>query len=159
MWTCGGASTALELILAFITEQFSAAKAFMTSSMFMHDASLNRDGVRMPTALSVPGRSRMDAIINIMVETRETPLSLTALAERAHMSTRTLNRLFKAELGMAPGQYYQNIRLVYAREMAENTALGLREVAIRSGYSGASALSKAFQKAYGHSVRQVEKKS
>ncbi|WP_052699995.1 GlxA family transcriptional regulator [Martelella endophytica] len=159
LWSCGGASTALELILAFITDQFGAARAFMTSSMFMHDASPQRDGTHIPTALSVPGRSRMDAIINIMVETIENPLSLTALAERAHMSTRTLNRLFKAELGMSPGQYYQNIRLLHAREMAENTALGLREIAIRAGYSNAPALSKAFQKAYGHSVRKVEKKS
>ncbi|WP_176082796.1 helix-turn-helix domain-containing protein [Martelella sp. HB161492] len=158
IWSCGGASTALELILAFISEQFGAARAFMTSSMFMHDASPHKDGVRMTTALSIPGRNRMDQIINIMVETIEHPLSLSALAERAHMSTRTLNRLFKAELGMAPGQYYQNLRLVHAREMAENTTLGLREIAIRSGYSDASALSKAFQKTYGHPVRRVEKK-
>ena len=157
-WSCGGASTALELILAFIAEQFGAAEAFMTSSMFMHDASPHKDGTRMPTALTVPGRNRMDAIINIMVETIENPLSLNALAERAHMSTRTLNRLFKAELGMAPGQYYQNLRLLYAREMAENTSLGLREIALRAGYSDASALAKAFRKAYGHSVRKVEKK-
>ncbi|AQZ52539.1 GlxA family transcriptional regulator [Martelella mediterranea] len=158
LWSCGGASTALELILAFITEEFGAARAFMVSSMFMHDASPQRDGARMPTALSVPGRGKMDAIINIMVETIENPLSLSALAERAHMSTRTLNRLFKAELGMSPGQYYQNIRLAHAREMAENTALGLREIAIRSGYSNAPALSKAFRKAYGHSLRKIEKK-
>lgn len=158
IWTCGGASTALELVLAFIAEEFGAAKAFMTSSMFMHDAGPDRDkepgALRMPTALTVPGRDRMDAIISIMVETIENPLSLEALSERAHMSPRTLSRLFKAELGMSPGQYYRHVRLVHAREMAENTQLGLREIALRSGYSNAPALSKAFRKAYGHSIRK-----
>ncbi|PTW54371.1 transcriptional regulator GlxA family with amidase domain [Breoghania corrubedonensis] len=156
-WSCGGASTALELVLAFITERFGAAKSFMASSMFMSDTSLQKEGDRAPTALTMPHRSRLDAIKNIMVETIEHPLTLIALAQRAHLSPRTVNRLFKAELGTSPGHYYQQLRLSFARELADNTSLGLREIALRSGYSDAAALSKAFKRVYGYPVRKLQK--
>lgn len=156
-WSCGGASTALELMLAFITDRFGSAKAFMASSMFISDASLQQDEARLPTALTPQRKNRLDAIKNIMVETIEHPLSLTALAERANLSPRSISRLFKSEVGMSPGQYYQQLRLSYARDLAENTSFGLQEIALRCGYSDAAALSKAFTRVYGQPVRRFQK--
>ncbi|WP_321340701.1 helix-turn-helix domain-containing protein [Breoghania sp.] len=156
-WSCGGASSALDLTLAFITERFGPAKAFMASSMFMSDGTLHTDEERTPTAFSSPSRGRVEPIITIMTETLEHPLSLPALAERAHISPRSLNRLFRSELGMSPGHYYQQLRLSNARELSQNTDLDLREIAFRCGYADAASLTKAFRKVFGQPIRQYQK--
>lgn len=157
IWTCGGASTALDLILAFISERFGPALAFDVSTMFVHDAVRQSGGGRGPSRLSGKGSEPLRRILNHMIETIETPLPLEALASKANLTTRTLNRLFLAELGMPPGRYYQFLRLSRARDLAANTDLNQREIALRCGFSGAAALGKAFTNLFGYSIGKTRK--
>lgn len=154
VWTCGGASTALELMLAFISERFGPANAFLASTMFLHDAERQQSTGRGPNRLEGKGTAQLRRIVNLMVETIETPLSLEELAQQAGLTRRTLDRLFQAELAMSPGRYYQLMRLTHARDLAASTEYDLREIALRCGYSDASALSKAFRQAFGHPIRK-----
>lgn len=156
LWTCGGASAALDLMLAFISERFGPASAFLVSTMFLHDAERSRDGERRSGMLGGRGSARLRQVVNLMVETIETPLPLARLASRAGLSVRALDRLFQEELGMAPGRYYQMMRLSHARELATGTEFTLREIALRCGYSDAAALSKAFRRTFGHPVRKSQ---
>lgn len=152
--TCGGASTALELMLAIISEQFGPADAFIASTMFLHDAAQQQSTGRGPNRLEGKGTAQLRQIVNRMVETIETPLSLEELAQQSGLTRRTLDRLFQAELAMSPGRYYQLMRLTHARELSTSTDYDLREIALRCGYADASALGKAFRKAFGHPIRK-----
>ncbi|WP_346915539.1 GlxA family transcriptional regulator [uncultured Roseibium sp.] len=154
LWTCGGASSALDLMLAFISERFGSASAFLVSTMFLQDAERPQGEERGPGMLAGRGSARLRQVVNLMVETIETPLPLVKLADRAGLSVRSLDRLFQEELGMAPGHYYQMIRLSHARELAAGTRFTLREIALRCGYSDAAALSKAFRRTFGHPIRK-----
>lgn len=151
VWSCGGASSALDLMLGYISERFGPANAFIASSMFLHDADRQQ-----PTAGRLPGKgtARLRQVVNVMAQHLETPLSLTQVAARVGLSASKLDRLFKAELNMSPGRYYQMLRLSQARELAASTDFDLREIALRCGYGDAAALGKAFRRAYGHGVRQ-----
>lgn len=155
IWTCGGASGALELMLAFIADQFGQANAFIASSMFLHDAD-RPDGTRWGGLrhLTGMGTARLRQVITLMVETIEDPLPLPALASRCGLSPSKLDRMFRSEAGMPPGRYFQMLRLSRARELAGSTDLPLREIALRCGYADAPALGKAFRRAYGHSLRR-----
>lgn len=155
-WSCGSASTALDLMLDFIGERFGPDKAFSASSMFLHEANRQKSDNHPPTALSGRSGNKLHEVMNIMAETIENPLPLTVLAERAYLAPRTLNRLFQSELGMAPGQYYLTMRLARARELADGTSLDLHEIAMRCGYNSSAALSKAFKRVYGHSIRKPQ---
>lgn len=157
VWTCGGASTALDLILAFISDRFGPAQAFDVSTMFVHDAVRQSSSGRGPSRLSGKGSEPLRRVLNHMIETIETPVSLKALAGKANLTTRTLNRLFLAELGMPPGRYYQFLRLSRARDLAANTDLNQREIALRSGFSSAAALGKAFTGQFGYSIGKTRK--
>lgn len=150
-WSCGGASSALDLMLAYISDRFGPANAFIASSMFLHDADRQQPA---PGRLARKGTGRLRQVVNLMAENIETPLPLPDLAEQTGLSLSKLERLFKAELSMSPGRYYQMLRLSQARELAASTDFDLREIALRCGYSDAAALSKAFRRAYGHPVRQ-----
>ncbi|MDO6588432.1 helix-turn-helix domain-containing protein [Salipiger sp. 1_MG-2023] len=154
IWSCGGASSALDLMLAFIAERFGPASAFFASTMFLHDAERQQTHGRGPGRLAGKGTAKLRQTVNLMVETMETPLTLKALADKAGLTVRSLDRLFQAELGMAPGRYYQLMRLSHARDLAASTEFDLREIALRCGYSDASALSKAFSRAFGHPIRK-----
>lgn len=153
-WSCGGATTGLDLMLAFIAQRYGAAKAFAISSMFTHETGYSRK--EPETALLQAGRmkSRLDPVLDIMIAAIETPLTLPEIAAQANMSLRTLNRIFKSELAMPPKQYYQGLRLARAQELAETTTLELGEIALRCGYGSAPALCKAFRQVYGHPIRK-----
>ncbi|MBD1547576.1 GlxA family transcriptional regulator [Roseibium aggregatum] len=154
IWSCGGASSALDLMLAFISERFGPASAFLVSTMFLQDAERPQAEDRGPGMLAGRGSARLRQVVNLMVETIETPLPLVRLAGRVGLSVRSLDRLFQEELGMAPGRYYQMMRLSHARELAAGTRFTLREIALRCGYSDAAALSKAFRRTFGHPIRK-----
>lgn len=89
-----------------------------------------------------------------MTATLESPPPLADLARGANLSERSLNRLFLRELGQSPGRYLQSLRLARARDLASHTDLGLDQIALRCGFSGASALSRAFRNRTGRSIRQ-----
>jgi transcriptional regulator GlxA family with amidase domain len=152
--SCGGASTALELMLAIISDEFGPADAFIASTMFLHDAGQLQSTGRGANRLEGKGTAQLRAIVNKMAETIETPLPLEALSQEFGLTRRTLDRLFQAELAMSPGRYYQLMRLTHARDLSTSTDYDLREIALRCGYADASALGKAFRKAFGHPIRK-----
>lgn len=154
LWSCGGAAGALDMILAFIAERFGQPNAFIASSMFLHDSGRDPGEAVLP-GLPRKGTARLRQAMNLMIETIETPLPLSRIAARCGLSLSKLDRLFRAETGMAPGRYFQMLRLAQARELAASTQLGLREIALRCGYSGAAALGKAHRRAYGQPIRQA----
>ncbi|ASJ73627.1 GlxA family transcriptional regulator [Granulosicoccus antarcticus] len=155
IWTCGGASTALDLMLALIAETFGPAAAFSASTLFLHDAERQYRSGRGPNYLKGKGSTRLLQAINRMVETVEEPLSLADLAASASLSLRTLNRLFRTEIGLSPGQYYQMLRLDRARDLATSTELSLSEIAVRCGFSTASSLGKAFSRTHKISIGKI----
>jgi transcriptional regulator GlxA family with amidase domain len=153
MMTCGGASSALDLILHLIKAQFGAVAAFDTSRMFLYDPDQppRREG---PLRHSPPALLRA---INAMAETVEQPLSLPQICIRARTSERTLHRLFNQELNIAPGRYHQLLRLGRARDLATESKLSVAEIALRCGFSSAPALSRAFTMTFGTSIRKIRK--
>jgi transcriptional regulator GlxA family with amidase domain len=152
VWTCGGASTALDLMLQLIGGRFGPASAFDVSTLFLHDAARQEATSRGPARLSGKSSTKLSAILRDIATHIETPLPLNELAKRSGLATRSLYRLFLTELGMPPGQYYQLLRLSRARELAVETDLNLSEIAMRCGFSSASSLSKSFRKAFGYPI-------
>lgn len=67
-------------------------------------------------------------------------LTVTRLAEHAHMSSRTFNRRFREETGQSPGAWIRSRRLDLARELLESHDLPVEEVARRSGFGTAGNL-------------------
>src|ERR1051326_7231132 len=56
-------------------------------------------------------------------------LSLPALARRAAMSTRTLSRRFRDEVGATPAEWVGLARVRHAQQLLETTNLSVEEVA------------------------------
>lgn len=152
IWTCGGASSALRLILNVIDERFGPAVAFDVSAMFIHDAEDNHSERQVTARLSGTGSETLRRVLSRMVGAIERPLALSELAQDVQLSQRSLNRVFLQELGLSPGRYYQSLRLSRARDLALNTDLNQQEIALRCGFAGAPSLNRAYSAHFGQTI-------
>jgi len=82
---------------------------------------------------------------------------LNDLSKIAACPPKTLLRRFKVAFGTTPIQVYRHIRLTNARQLVESTSLSMSEIALRSGYESAAALSRAFRLRFGVSPRELSK--
>ncbi|WP_247748028.1 GlxA family transcriptional regulator [Ruegeria sp. R13_0] len=150
--TCGGASTALELTLDLIQTLFGPAAAFDASNMFIYDPARQSELKRGSQQLQDRGSPKLLDALNVIAENVETPLTTFELAERVSLSERSLSRAFADELGMTTGKYYKLYRLQHARYLAQETRLSVEQIALRCGFSCASALGRSFTREFGRPI-------
>lgn len=73
-------------------------------------------------------------------------LSLTEVADKFGLSSRTFNRRFKQITGSTPLQYLQRSRLENAQELLRNSNLSVAEIAGHVGYQDVSYFASLFRK-------------
>ena len=75
--------------------------------------------------------------------------TLSQLAELCNISARHLRRAFRQTTGQTISDYVRETRLLKAKSLLAETALPLKEIAYRLGFSSPSSFSIAFSKATG----------
>jgi transcriptional regulator GlxA family with amidase domain len=73
-----------------------------------------------------------------------TDLSLPVIARRAAMSTRTLSRHFRAQVGAPPAEWIAGARVRRAQRMLETTDLAVERVATEAGFGSAAVMRQHF---------------
>ncbi|MBN2445960.1 MAG: helix-turn-helix domain-containing protein [Phycisphaerae bacterium] len=77
------------------------------------------------------------------------PLSMSDLARRVGLSISHFQRLFKAQTGLAPGDYYIRRRIGVARRLLTSTKLPLVEIALRCGFGSSQYFATSFRRVIG----------
>ncbi|MEO8416527.1 MAG: AraC family transcriptional regulator [Ginsengibacter sp.] len=72
-----------------------------------------------------------------------------ALSSAMAMSRAQLLRRLKSATGNSPGYYIKTLRLEKAKELLENSALSISEVAFQTGFNSPSNFTKVFSEKYG----------
>ncbi|MBQ3529916.1 MAG: helix-turn-helix domain-containing protein [Oscillospiraceae bacterium] len=85
-------------------------------------------------------------------------LTVKELAEFSHVTVNTLERRFKASIGIAPYTYIQNCRLALAVSILKNGGT-VSEAAEDSGFSDISHFIALFKKRYGKTPLQLKKQN
>ena len=163
--TCGGAASAMDMVLSLLRENYGPSVAFEVSNLFAFDggspsgraAGVSQGVAQAPGGLRSRGSQKLRIAVRVMFEAMEKPVPLSEIAARASISLRSLNRIFANELEMPPGRYYQMLRLTRARDLASETDLSLNQIAFRTGFSSAATLSRAFSAHYGWPISQTRK--
>lgn len=81
-------------------------------------------------------------------------LSIEAVAADVCLSRSQLNRRIKAITGVTTQQYVNRIRLEQARELLNDPALQVSEVAYQCGFDDVASFSRAFRRTFGKSPSQ-----
>lgn len=146
VYTSAGVSAGMDLTLALIEEDLGAEVALTVArAMVMY---LRRPGDQSqysaPLRLQAAQTPSLRQLMNWAAEHPATDLSVAALARRVGKSPRHLTRVFRRELGVAPGEAVEQLRLEAARRALQQTTAGLKEVASRCGFGSAEVLRRAF---------------
>ncbi len=147
--TAGGAAPAHDLMLHLIARRHGAplarqvAQSFLTTTRDGHEPQIappSRDPRLDPRVAEAVARmeARLDA-----------PEPAAATARAVGLSPRRMEMLFRDALGLTPAAYGLSLRLQAARRMVTDTRHPLAEVALRTGFSSQSALSRAFRQHFG----------
>ncbi len=79
--------------------------------------------------------------------TRE--ISLNEFGAQFHLSEKYISRYFKEHFHITLSQYVNHLRLEHARQLLEESAASVTEVAMCSGYQNVSYFIRSFKKMYG----------
>jgi transcriptional regulator GlxA family with amidase domain len=76
-------------------------------------------------------------------------ISLPVLAQIAHLSTRSLARVFKGATGITPVQYHQRLQLELAATLLNDPALSIEAIAGKCGFEDARHFRRLWRRQFG----------
>ncbi|MEQ8585628.1 MAG: GlxA family transcriptional regulator [Thalassobaculaceae bacterium] len=154
-FTCSGGTASLDMMLHLIGRQHGQTLANQVSEQFIHDRIREpHDHQRMELRARIGvSHPKLISVISEMEGNLEEPLTQTDLAERAGLSTRQLERLFRKYLSATPTRYYLTLRLHRARQLLTQTSMSILSVALACGFVSASHFSKCYRECFGRTPR------
>jgi len=161
IFTTGGATPALDCMLAMIRARTGYSAALDVASLYIYEEV--RSGTDVQPIVSL-GRirnhePRVAEAIRIMETHIDQPLTISAIARRIGISSRGLEALFLRVVETSPGAYYIALRLHAARRLVRDTKLPVAEIAVRTGFSAIASLSRAFRRHFGMSPSQARREA
>jgi AraC family transcriptional regulator, glycine betaine-responsive activator len=159
VFTAGGASPTFDLMLHLVRSRLGAALALDVASVFIYDQARAATDAQPLVSL---GRldnhdPRLATAIRLMESHVDKPLPISAIAKRAGISTRTLEKLFLKSIGETPGAYALRLRLAAARRLVLDTTEPMAAVAARAGFSSAAGFTRAFTRTFGQAPGRMRR--
>lgn len=152
-FTAGGAAPAADLMLHLIRTRHGPALAQQVASSFITTVRAGSEAqisaTQAPPHLDRRTDPRVAAAVARIEAQLDAPLKIATLAAGLSLSVRRLEQLFRDNLGLTPAAYAMTLRLAAARRMLNDTRHPLAEIALRTGFSSASSLSRAFRAQFG----------
>ena len=155
--TCSGGISTLDMMVSLIERDHGRPLAAAVGDWFLHTHI--REGYG-PQRLDLRYRlgiadEKVLRVLGLMEMNLEQPLPRAALARRASISLRQLERLFQVHVGHGIQEHYRWLRLERARQLLRETSLAVFHVALATGFSSASQFSRAYVRAFGEPPSQT----
>jgi transcriptional regulator GlxA family with amidase domain len=155
--TISGAAPAADFMLHLIRTRHGAALARQVAASFLTRA---RPGHDPQVAHAEPDPAldpRVAAALTRMEAQIDAPETAASTARAIGLSPRRLEALFRDALGTSPAAHALDLRLQAARRMLTDTRHPLAEVALRTGFSSPSTLSRAYRARFGQPPGSLRK--
>jgi transcriptional regulator GlxA family with amidase domain len=150
IWTSAGVTAGMDLALALVEEDLDRELALRIARqlvLFLRRPG-NQSQFSATLAAQQPKREPLRDAQRHVVENVAGELSVEALAARAHMSPRHFARAFRAETGVTPARYVEQVRLEAARRLLEETSETIAAVAARCGFGTPETMRRVFLRAF-----------
>ena len=147
--TIAGAAPAADFMLHLIRTRHGAALARQVAASFLATVRKGSEPQIAPEAQEPALDPRVAQALARMEARIDAPEPAADTARSVGLSPRRLETLFRAALGTTPAAHALDLRLQAARRMLTDTRHPLAEVALRTGFSSPSTLSRAFRTRFG----------
>jgi AraC family carnitine catabolism transcriptional activator len=153
--TCAGGKALIDFALACTQAAFGDSVTRQVAD------GLNHDRLRPGTESQHPSPAGIRGIHNrVLLKAMEMieqnlaePLSTDDLAADVGICPRQLQRLFKRQFDMPPGQFAMQRRMLKARQLLHQTEMSITEVGVALGFISLSHFSRCYAKAFGRQPR------
>lgn len=159
--SCAGGTAAIDMMLALIARAHGRELAARVSEQFVLGRIRSQsDHQRMEIAARYGLHNRKTIqVVKLMQEHIEDPLSADDLAAMISVTRRQLERLFSAHLHDTPARFYVGVRLDRARELLQQTDMGILAVGVACGFLSSSHFSRAYRARFGNSPKEERTRS
>lgn len=150
IWTSAGVTAGMDLTLALVEEDLGPEVALTVARWLV--LFLKRPGgqAQFSTGLAAQAavRAPLRELQGWMNDNLGSDLSVSALAARACLSERQFTRAWRAETGVSPGAYVEELRVERARALLEG-GLGVAGAARGAGFGSPEVLRRVFHRRLG----------
>lgn len=149
--TCAGQSATLDMMLHVVaTDQGPALAAEVAAHLMLPGWRKGEEPQPAPGAgTRAVAEPTLRRVLALMERNIEEPLSCAAIARRAGLSMRRMQRLFARELGAAPVRHYQLMRLSKAHALLQQTDLSVTEIAVSAGFGSLEHFCRIYRRQFG----------
>ncbi len=150
--TSAGAAAGLDLCLHLVRRDLGAEAAAEVARAAVMP--LERAGGQAQFITPEPAASEgtsLGSLLEWMARNLRKELSLPAIARRAAMSTRTLSRRFREQVGTTPALWVAQARVRRAQRLLETTDLSVERISTEAGFPSALVLRERFRRILGTS--------
>jgi transcriptional regulator GlxA family with amidase domain len=157
--TCAGGISIVELAVELVRLHCGPDRAAKVIHQMTVNSTNTATHVARRHALGYDSsdHDKLRQAVVLMEKNITTPLEISVIAKLVESSSRQLERVFLAETGSSPSEYYRNSRLKYARWLLTTTDLPIVTIAYESGFSDASHFIRHFQQLYGMAPGRLRK--
>lgn len=144
--TSAGTAASIDCGLHLIRQVHGSAVATMLARRMVVPP--HRDGgqaqfIETPVA-STHHAPTLQPLLARLLETLDRDHTVETMAASAHMAPRTFARRFRAETGSTPHDWLTGQRVLFARQLLEDSDLGVDAIAVRAGFGSAATLRHHF---------------
>jgi len=118
-----------------------------------------RENEHLTGFLAALQEPRLEKVLKLIHSNPETQWTLDSFSHEVGMSRSTLQRKFKAGLGVSPMTYLNRWRMAKAYQMLTYSSLSLHRVADAIGFSDARTFRAAFLRHYGYTPSALRKRT
>jgi transcriptional regulator GlxA family with amidase domain len=150
--TSAGAAAGLDLCLHLVRRDLGAEAAAKVARAAVMP--LERAGGQAQFIVHQPPTSdgsSIGALLGWLEQNLRRDLALRVIARRAAMSTRTLSRRFREQVGTTPASWVTGARARRAQRLLETTALSVERIAAEVGFGSSAVLRERFGETVGTS--------
>jgi transcriptional regulator GlxA family with amidase domain len=158
-FTSAGGVGAFDMMLDIIERHHGEAMARKVAEWFVHDrirATADREKLQLRLRTGIRNDLVLAAAAR-MEEKMERGETIAQIARRLGVSVWRLDRAFRSDLRLSPGNYFRQMRMERASDLLVHSSLPIHEVGLACGYTDYPAFVRAFRRTYRKTPGQLRR--
>lgn len=158
IWTSAGMTAGIDLALALIEADLGpeAARSVARKLVVYHRRAGGQSQYSALLELE-PKSDRIQLALDFAKRNLHTDLTVSVLADAAHLSPRQFSRAFRSETGQSPAKAIEKLRVETARLMMEQSQHSIDIVSRQTGFGDPDRMRRAFLRVFGQPPQVVRR--